>query len=196
MIIKHRYTGATLYEGELSALPRGANLSWANLSGANLSRANLSGADLSRANLSGANLSGANLSWANLSWANLSGANLLSWANLSGADLSWANLSGANLSGANYTKATRWPAPPTILLADWGTTAHVRALMQYDAANHPDGDAPFKAWAKGGPCPYAFCAFQRAASFAEDKAQWRAGKALPALVLVRRLFAEKLVEVK
>ena len=67
--IKHRYTGAVLYDGGgealrdvvVAAVRRGANLSGADLYGVNLSGANLSGADLSGAYLSGADLSGANL---------------------------------------------------------------------------------------------------------------------------------------
>ena len=112
--IKHRFTGAVLFECDApedksgmavryaleKATASGANLYGANLSGANLSGANLYGADLSGANLYGANLYGANLSGANLYGANLSGADL-SGANLYGANLSGANLYGANLSGAN-----------------------------------------------------------------------------------------------
>ena len=77
--IKHRISGATLYECEaptlreaiVSAKVRGADLRGADLRGANLRGADLRGADLSRADLSGADLS-----WANLSGANLSGADL------------------------------------------------------------------------------------------------------------------------
>jgi hypothetical protein len=85
--IKHRYTGAVLYEGEHASLREAviaAVESGANLTGANLTGANLSGAYLSGANLSGADLSGANLTRANLTRANLTGA-YLSGANLSGA---------------------------------------------------------------------------------------------------------------
>jgi hypothetical protein len=186
-------SGANLWRANLSRahLSR-ADLSWADLSRADLSRADLSRADLSGANLSGANLSGANLSRANLSGANLSRANL-SGADLSGADLSRADLSGANLSGANYATTTRWPSPGAVLLAEWGTSQHVTALMRYDAANHPLGSAPFDAWAAGGPCPYDGCAFGRAAHFTEDRTAWSPGPAPSALDLVRRLFAEKLV---
>ena len=128
--IKHRYTGAVLYEHEPSdeqqasglamraALEaavkcntdlRGADLSGAylrgaNLRGADLRGANLSGADLSGADLRGANLSDANLRGADLSGADLSGANL-SDANLRGADLSGADLSGADLRGADLSGA-------------------------------------------------------------------------------------------
>ena len=114
--IKHRYTGAVLYECEAQdgmesglqmrhALEQataakkdlsGAYLSGAYLSGAYLSGANLSGAYLSGAYLSGADMIGANLSGANLSGAYLSGANLSS-AKLRGAKLYDANLSGASL---------------------------------------------------------------------------------------------------
>ena len=104
--IKHRYTGAVLFEGEAGMttpqMLEKATASGAYLSGANLSGANLSGADLSGAYLSGAYLSGADLSGADLFWANLSGADLYG-ANLSGADLSGADLSGANLSGADLS---------------------------------------------------------------------------------------------
>ena len=104
MQIKHRYTGAVLFEGESGmsmrdALER-ATKSGANLRGADLSCANLSGADLRGADLSGADLSHANLRGADLSCADLSHANLRG-ADLSGADLSCANLSGADLSCAN-----------------------------------------------------------------------------------------------
>jgi hypothetical protein len=110
--VKHRYTGAVLFEIECgsirlcveAAIQSQANLSGANLSQANLSGANLSGADLYGANLYGANLYGANLSGADLYGANLYGANLYG-ANLSGADLSRANLYGANLYGANLSGA-------------------------------------------------------------------------------------------
>ena len=121
-IIKNRYTGEVMLEGQplesilgmhkpwllgkeggRRACLRGANLIGANLSGAslgsaNLSHANLSGADLSEADLSHANLSEADLSHANLSDASLIGANL-SGADLRGADLSEADLCGANMNG-------------------------------------------------------------------------------------------------
>jgi uncharacterized protein YjbI with pentapeptide repeats len=96
--IKHRLTGAVLYECDcdgatdavrirqavVAAVKSGADLIGADLSGANLSRAYLSGADLSRADLRGADLSGAELSR----------------AYLSGAYLSRADLRGAHLSDA------------------------------------------------------------------------------------------------
>ena len=110
--IKHRYTGAVLYEHEptdeqqASGLAMRAALEAAVKCNANLSGANLSGADLSDANLSGANLRGANLRSANLRGANLSSADLssayLRSANLSGANLSSAYLSSADLSGASF----------------------------------------------------------------------------------------------
>jgi uncharacterized protein YjbI with pentapeptide repeats len=125
--IKHRVSGALLFECEVGSLKLAVEAaigSGADLSGANLSRAYLSGADLSRAYLSGADLSGADLSGAYLSGAYLSGADLsradllraylsgadllrayLSRADLSGANLSRADLSGANLSGTNLSGA-------------------------------------------------------------------------------------------
>ena len=111
--IKHRFTGAVLFECDLPDEHSGmairhaleqATKSKANLSGANLYGANLSGANLSWADLSGANLSVANLSWADLSGGNLSGANLYG-ANLYGANLYGANLYGAKVDGEEITKA-------------------------------------------------------------------------------------------
>ena len=116
--IKHRFTGAVLFECDVpeassgmamrhaleAAVKSGADLSGADLSGADLYRANLSGAYLYRADLSGADLSGADLSGADLSGADLSGANL-SGAYLYRAYLSGAYLSGAYLSGANLYRA-------------------------------------------------------------------------------------------
>ena len=112
MQIKHRTTGAVLYEAEVESLRElveraaasGADLADANLDGADLGGANLSGADLGGACLDGANLARTNLSGADLSRVDLSGANLdganLARTNLSGADLGGANLGGANLGGA------------------------------------------------------------------------------------------------
>jgi len=102
--IKHRYTGAVLFEGESGMTTRQvlekATLSGANLYGANLSGANLYGADLYGARLYGTNLYGANLYGANLSGADLYGADLYG-ANLSGANLYGARLYGTNLYGAD-----------------------------------------------------------------------------------------------
>ena len=66
--IKHRWTGAVLYEGLSGMSIRDA------LEAANLSDANLIGADLIGANLIGANLRGASLRDANLRGADLIGA--------------------------------------------------------------------------------------------------------------------------
>ena len=112
--IKHRYTGAVLFEADIpDGTPSGlvvraaleqatkarANLDGAYLAGADLARANLNGAYLARANLAGAYLDGANLDGANLARANLDGANLAG-ANLASANLAGANLNGAYLAGA------------------------------------------------------------------------------------------------
>jgi uncharacterized protein YjbI with pentapeptide repeats len=119
--IKHRYTGAVLWTGEveapkdtpqscllglavLAALKAKADLTGANLIDAKLRRANLTGAKLRRANLIDADLIGANLIDAKLRGANLTGAKLRG-ANLIGADLTGANLTGADLTGANLTGA-------------------------------------------------------------------------------------------
>ena len=90
--IKHRYSGAVLFEMETESIK--LCLEAAVKSEADLSEANLSRAYLSEADLSEAHLRGAHLRWANLSEADLSEANL------SGADLSRAYLRGAHLSGA------------------------------------------------------------------------------------------------
>jgi hypothetical protein len=116
--IKHRHTGAVLFEGESGMTMRQtlekatasiadlsyANLSYADLSYANLRFANLRYADLSYANLRSADLSYADLRSANLRSADLSYADLRS-ANLRCADLSYANLIYANLSYANLIYA-------------------------------------------------------------------------------------------
>jgi len=131
--IKHRHTGAVLFEGESgmtmrqtlekataskadlryadlsSADLRSADLSYADLSYANLRSADLRYADLSSADLRSADLRSADLSYADLSYANLRSADLryadLSSANLRYADLSSADLSYADLSYANLRSA-------------------------------------------------------------------------------------------
>ena len=116
--IKHRYTGAVLFECDVpeqksgmvmrytleKAVQASAYLVGANLKGANLEGANLEGANLTRAYLVGVNLVGANLTRAYLVGANLKGANL-EGANLEGAYLAGANLVGVDLVGANLTRA-------------------------------------------------------------------------------------------
>jgi len=127
--IKNRFTGAVIFECELSAdvvdkeyrfqlgfavkkaVEARANLARANLAGAYLGGANLADANLARANLAGAYLGGANLADANLADANLAdayigGANLAR-ANLAGAYLGGANLARANLAGA-YLADAKW----------------------------------------------------------------------------------------
>ncbi len=94
MQIKHRYTGAVLFEGEAGMTTRQV------LEKATASKADLHGANLGGANLCGANLGGANLYGADLYGADLRGADLYG-ANLRGADLYGANLRGANLRGAD-----------------------------------------------------------------------------------------------
>ena len=80
IIIKHRDTGAVLFEGDAGMTMRQtlekATIAKANLRGANLYGANLYGANLRGADLYGANLYGANLYGANLGGANLGGAEL------------------------------------------------------------------------------------------------------------------------
>lgn len=85
--IKHRFSGATLCEFDVTTIREAAEKGKADLDGANLRWADLSGA----------NLGGANLRWADLRWADLSEANLR------GADLGGADLDGANL-GVKFGK--------------------------------------------------------------------------------------------
>ena len=68
--IKHRYTGAVLFEGEAGMTTR------AMLEKATTAKADLGGADLYGADLYGANLRGADLGGADLYGANLRGADL------------------------------------------------------------------------------------------------------------------------
>ncbi len=93
--IKHRYTGAVLFEFQATDEQQASGMavrhaleaaakSDADLRGANLIDANLSYTDLRGANLIDANLIGANLSYTDLRGANLRGANLID-ANLIGA---------------------------------------------------------------------------------------------------------------
>jgi hypothetical protein len=120
--IRHRYTGAVLYEyappdaahaslrcaveAAVAANTHliGASLRYADLRGASLRGASLPGADLSEADLRRADLGEADLRRANLRRANLRRANLrranMRCADLSEADLRWADLSDAYLSGA------------------------------------------------------------------------------------------------
>ena len=119
--IKHRYTGAVLYEHEPTDEQQASGLAMrAALEAAVKCNADLRGANLSDANLRGANLSGANLSGANLSGANLSGANL-SGANLRGANLRDAYLSGA--AGADLAIATTRILPDGDLIG-WKKCRH------------------------------------------------------------------------
>ena len=100
---------------------------------------------------------------------------------------------GANLSGANLSRA-HGVAPPMVLLASWGDVSDdlCADLMNYDAANHPNGHAAFAAWVKGGACPYDGCRVARSANFAERKDCYRPDRPLQsALQLMDRLIAEK-----
>ena len=98
IIIKHRYTGAILFEGD-AGMTMQQTLEKATFAEADLGGANLYGADLGGANLGGANLGGADLGGVNLGGADLGGVNLYG-ADLGGADLGGANLGGKKLAGA------------------------------------------------------------------------------------------------
>ena len=106
IVIKHRYTGAPLFEfqptaeQQSSGIAMRAALEAATNDGADLGGANLGGADLGGADLGGADLHGADLHGAYLVDANLGGADLVA-ANLRGADLHGADLGGADLRGAD-----------------------------------------------------------------------------------------------
>ena len=80
IVIKHRYTGAALYEYQPGEDEQASELAIR----AALEEAAKGGADLSGANLSGANLGGANLGDAYLRGANLGGAHLGDGAELIG----------------------------------------------------------------------------------------------------------------
>ena len=90
--IKHRHTGAVLFEGESGMTMR------QTLEKATASKADLRSADLRYADLRSADLSSADLRSADLSYADLSSADLRS-ADLRSADLSYADLSGKKLIG-------------------------------------------------------------------------------------------------
>ena len=85
--IKNRFTGAIIFECELTAeiaagsagLQLGFAVRMAAKADADLSRADLSGANLTRADLAGAYLSGAYLTGANLTGADLTRADRPSW---------------------------------------------------------------------------------------------------------------------
>jgi len=127
--IKHRFSGAVLFECEVPdeiasglrtrhALERadetGADLRGAVLTGADLTGADLTGAVLTDAVIRGADLMGADLTGADLRGADLTGAVLtdavlrgavLTGAVLTDADLRGADLRGADLTGADITGA-------------------------------------------------------------------------------------------
>jgi len=84
--------------------------------------------------------------------------------------------------------------PPWVLLANWGDVRDdlCADLMNYDAANHPNGKEAFAAWAAGGVCPYTGCRVARSANFAERKGCYRPERPLQsALQLMDRLLVEK-----
>jgi len=95
--IKHRFTGTTLCEFEVTDIR--AALVKAAAQGAYLRGADLQGAYLQGAYLQGAYLQGAYLQGADLQGAYLRGADLRG-AYLQGADLQGAYLQGADLQGA------------------------------------------------------------------------------------------------
>ena len=112
--IKHRYTGAVLYECEAPdgmesvrqmrhALEKAAAAK-ADLSYADLSYADLRGSDLSYADLRYADLRDSDLCYADLSYADLRDSDL-SYADLSYADLRYADLRDSDLCYADLSYA-------------------------------------------------------------------------------------------
>ena len=117
--IKHRFTGAVIFEHniennsvaltvkaaiEANADFRNADLSNTNLRNADLSNTNLRNADLSDADFRNADFRNADLSNADFRNANLSDADFRN-ADLSNADFRNANLSDADLSDADLSNA-------------------------------------------------------------------------------------------
>jgi len=94
VVIKNRFTGDILIDGEYESLRHACEANKTNLRDANLGGANLCGANLRYATLYDANLRDANLRGANLSDANLRDANLRD-----------ANLRDANLRGEILSKS-------------------------------------------------------------------------------------------
>jgi len=121
--IKHRVTGAVLFEGEYdtikalveTAVKLGIDLSYADLKYVDLSDTNLKGIKLRYSNLFESNLSGADVSYSDVSYSNLIGVDLrctdlscsklervkLSKAKLWGTIFNYAILRYANMSGTN-----------------------------------------------------------------------------------------------
>ena len=124
--IKHRFTGATLFECAVpSNTPSGLRMRYA-LEKATAAKANLSGSDLSGSDLSGSDLSGSDLSDSNLSDSNLSDSNLRG-SDLSGSDLRGSNLSDSNLRGSDLLsiKTDFWD----VLLRAQPEVAQLRAAL-------------------------------------------------------------------
>ena len=96
--IKHRYTGAVLFEGEAGMTTRKM------LEKATAAKVNLSYSDLSYSNLSGSDLSGSDLRDSDLRDSDLSGSDL-SGSDLSDSNLSYSDLRGSNLSDSNLRYA-------------------------------------------------------------------------------------------
>lgn len=104
--IKHRWTDATLFEGDFDTMRlcvEAAVKSRAPLAGAYLANANLAGAYLADANLVDAYLADANLARAYLAGATLAGAYLAD-ATLARATLARAYLANATLANAKWRK--------------------------------------------------------------------------------------------
>ena len=98
--IKHRYTGAVLYECEAPDGMESVRQMRHALEKAAAAKADLSYADLSYADLRGSDLSYADLRYADLRDSDLCYADL-SYADLRDSDLSYADLSYADLRGSD-----------------------------------------------------------------------------------------------
>ncbi len=212
MIIKHRYTGKTLFYGKTSVFKsdhrklnlRGADLRGARLQGMNFSGMGLEHVDFTNAHLEDANFEGSCLDSACFRRATVSGANFTD-ADLEDADFFTADARGANFENAScidanfmwawLTKAkfkNVWKLNTAMfLLANWGRVSDqlTTELMRYDAANHPDPEL-FKAWADGGHCPYSSREVTRVAKFAEAEGLYKPGKSKSAYELMQMVVKE------
>ncbi len=163
--IKSRFTGAVMFECELSseiadkeyslqlgfavksAIRARANLAYADLAGAYLAHANLAGANLARADLAGADLAYADLTRADLAGADLAYADLAR-ANLAGAYLAGADLARANLAGANLARADL--AGADLVYADLARADLIDGGQRSDGYRFIGWIKDGKLWIKGG----------------------------------------------
>ena len=136
--IKHRYTGAALFEYQPTAEQQASGLAMRTaLEAATKRGAYLRGADLGGANLRGANLGGAYLRGVDLRRANLDGAYLggayLRGADLGGAYLRGADLRRADLRGANLDGKKLVGERPILMISPIGSRSDYLTAYMTDA---------------------------------------------------------------